>query len=269
MTNIGKHIIVAAFLLISTAVYATQEEDFFIAIDRGDTKTMANLISKGVSVNAVDDMGWSALHRAVFANNTNAIKLLLSNKNINIEAMLPEDTELKITGGDVWYADGETPLHLAAFKGYTDIVNILLDNNADILAIDKVDDAMAIHIAAAMGNTKTVLALLDSKAAKNSGINLVDAEDDSGVNPLMWATMKNQIPTMTQLIRYGASIEATDEDGWTPLHFAAAVDSYKAVELLLKAGANPKAEDNDGNVPADLTEDTNIENMLNAAAMKK
>lgn len=258
----------AAFLIISTAVYATQEEDFFIAIEKGDTKTMANLISKGVSVNVVDDMEWSALHRAVFANNVDAVKLLLANKKVNIEASLPENTELQITGGDIWYADGETPLHLAAFKGYTDIVNILLENNADILAIDNVNDAMPIHIAAAMGNTKTVMTLLDSEAAKKSGINLVDVQDDTGVTPLMWATMKKQIPTMTQLIRYGANIEANDEDGWTPLHFAAAVDSYKAVELLLKAGANPNAEDNDGNIPEDLTEDNAIAAMLKAAEKK-
>lgn len=265
MKNTKKYVLIAIFFIICSNIYAEQKKDFFNAIDKGDTKAMTELIKNGISINEIDEAGWSALHRAVFTNKIEAVRLLLSYKDINIEAVLPEDTELEITGEDSWYADGQTPLHLASFKGYTDIVNLLLNNNADILALDNVDDAMPIHIAAALGNTKTVMALLDSEAAKDSEVNIVEAKDDTDVTPLMWATMKNRIPTMVQLIRYGADLEVKDEDGWTALHFAAAIDSYKAVELLLKAGADANAMDNEENTPYDLSEDQKIDDLLKSA----
>lgn len=176
--------------------------------------------------------------------------------------VLPADTIL-LNGNNKWYADGQTPLLLASYYRYSDIVSMLLNYGADIMARDSVDDAMAIHIASARGYSDVISVILDSSAARNSGADIANIGDNSGTTPLMWAAMNNQVSAMSVLIRYNADINMQDDDGWTPLHFAAASDSYRAAELLLKNNADVNIADVDGKKASDVTDDTDIQALLN------
>ena len=235
---------------------------FFTAIENGDISKVRELLKNGTDVNSTNAEGWSALHLAVKANKPAIVKELLSNKKINMNPTLPIDSVF--TDSDTkWYADGQTPLLLAAYYGYSDIVTMLLSYGADILAKDSIDDAMAIHIASAKGYYKVVEAILDSAAARNSKIDIVNAGDNTGTTPLMWAAMNNQVTVISILIRYKANVNMQDDDGWTPLHFAAASDSYRAVEILLNNGADANIADIDGKRAVNVTTDTDIEALLN------
>ena len=254
-----------ALFLLTLALYsqeATNSNDiFFASIESGDIIKVRELISQGTDVNAVNGEGWSALHLAVKANNAAIVKELLSNKRINMNPTLPVDSIL-MDGGSKWYADGQTPLLLAAYYGYADLVSMLLNYGADIMAKDTIDDAMAIHIASAKGYANVVMAILDSSAAKASSMDIANIGDNTGTTPLMWAAMNNQVSVIAILLRYNSDINLQDDDGWTALHFAAASDSYRAVEIILKNKADANIADIEGKKPVDLTTDTDIKALL-------
>ena len=235
---------------------------FFTAIENGDISKVRELLKNGTDVNSTNAEGWSALHLAVKANKPAIVKELLSHKKINMNPTLPVDSVFTDTDTK-WYADGQTPLLLASYYGYSDIVTMLLSYGADILAKDSIDDAMAIHIASAKGYYKVVEAILDSAAARNSKIDIVNAGDNTGTTPLMWAAMNNQVTVISILIKYKANVNMQDDDGWTPLHFAAASDSYRAAEILLNNGADANIADIDGKRAVNVTTDTDIEALLN------
>ncbi|WP_297207111.1 ankyrin repeat domain-containing protein [uncultured Brachyspira sp.] len=248
--------------LTNQEVNKSTDNEFFTAIDNGDINKVKELISSGIDINSVNEEGWSALHLAVKANNSEIVRELLSHKKIDMNPRLPADT-IFTEGDNVWYADGQTPLLLASYYGYSDMVSMLLNYGADILAKDDVDEAMAIHIASARGYTSVVTAILDSNSAKNTGRDIVNIGDNTGTTPLMWASMNNQVSVIALLMKYKLDIDLQDDDGWTALHFAVASDSYRAVDILLRNGADANISDLDGKKPLNICNDTDIEALLN------
>lgn len=264
INNIIKTLIILfsiSFILYSQNTDRNNKTAFFSAIESGDIKKVREFIRNGIDINITDEYNWSALHRAVQFNKRDIVRELLLNKKININPILPNGAILE-NDGKKWYADGETPLLLASYYGYSEIVTILLNFGANILAKDNVDGAMAIHIASARGWTKTVLAILESYSAKNTK-DIVNTVDNTGTTPLMWAAMNNRVSVMNLILKFGAYINAQDDDGWTALHFAAASDSYKAVEMLINNKANANIKNLDEKKPVDIASDTDIQALLN------
>ena len=86
-----------------------------------------------------------------------------------------------------------TPLHRAAFKGYTDVVKLLLANKAEVNA--KTNDGLTpLHQAVAQGGYKEVAALLLANKAE------VNAKDNNGRTPLAWALHFNH-EDLAELLR--------------------------------------------------------------------
>ena len=247
---------------LQSYVITNSDNEFFNYIENGDVIKIRELLKQGTDANITNSEGWSALHVAVKENNPTIVKELLSQKWINMNPVLPVDTIL-MDGDNKWYADGQTPLLLASYYGYADIANMLLSYGADVLAKDSIDDAMAIHIASARGNANVVSAILDSSAARNAGIDIVNVGDNTGTTALMWASMNNQVTVIAALLRYKADVNFQDDDGWTALHFAAASDSYRATEILLKNNSDANISDIEGKKPVDITTDTDIKALLN------
>ena len=79
------------------------------------------LLIHGADVNAPDRNGLTPLHYASLVDNVKAVKILLTHAaNANAR-----DTKV-----------GDTPLILAAGKGYKDVVGLLLENGADVNLAD-------------------------------------------------------------------------------------------------------------------------------------
>jgi ankyrin repeat protein len=104
--------------------------------------------------------------------------------------------------------DGFTPLHLAAFFGRSDCVELLLEGGADADAVAK--------------NTMRVTPLHSAAAAGETAI-------------------------ARRLLETGADASARQEGGYTPLHAAAQNGDVELVELLLAHGADA-GEATDGGV---------------------
>ncbi|KAI5008439.1 hypothetical protein ZWY2020_009487 [Hordeum vulgare] len=73
----------------------------------------------------------------------------------------------------------------------------------------------------------------------------VDAADDKGRTPLVYAVMSEKIAIVKCLLDHGADPDKADEAGLTPLHSAAGIGDCEIIELLLAKGAyvDPIAEE--------------------------
>ncbi len=60
---------------------------------------------------------------------------------------------------------------------------------------------------------------------------------------------------MHVLVKGGASLNIKDADLWTPLHAAVACENYDLVVFLVENGADLVAINADGNMPIDLNDD--------------
>ena len=94
------------------------------------------------------------------------------------------------------------------------------------------------------------------RAALDAGADL-QARDEWGSTPLMWAAGYNENPEVLQaLLNAGADLEARNKDGRTPLMSAAGYNENPEVVLaLLDAGADATAKNGEGKTAWDLIQD--------------
>jgi ankyrin repeat protein len=96
------------------------------------------------------------------------------------------------------YLNGSTPIHIAAYNGYIDAINLLLENDADI----------------------------ESRTT------------DEGYTSLMLATQRNMVDCIHFLIDRGCNIESITNKGAAAIHIAAFEGNFASIEALLDRGAN-------------------------------
>ncbi|GHV13533.1 hypothetical protein AGMMS49938_08250 [Fibrobacterales bacterium] len=140
--------------------------------------------------------------------------------------------ELLAAGASVHLQSEElkwSPLHYAAKIGDVNIIDLLLQNEADLDPLDE-DGNTPLHIAARFGKEKAVKFLLLKKASvKSSG--------KKGISPLHEATAGNHPETIEALLP-SINIDIKDDDGNTPIHYAAMFSAEKSAPFLLSKGAN-------------------------------
>ena len=173
--------------------------------------------------------------------------------------------------------DGWTPLHIAASKNHKTIVELLIENGAEINSLGETSSIFIwqggftpLHYAAVNGH-KEIVELLINKGAN------VNAKTDDGLTPRDWAIKRNHTDIVDLLRSYGGKtnsihfqvrdgdlegvqdyldagldINAKDQNGSTPLHWAALEGHKEIVEFLINKQADVNAKDNTGNTPLDL-----------------
>jgi ankyrin repeat protein/ribosomal protein L21E len=120
-----------------------------------------------------------------------------------------------------------TALHLASREGHLEVVKLLLENGADVLATDK-DGYTPIHYAA-YNDRADVLEVLLAKDATNADVVNFKLE-----TALHFAAYRQSVHSMEMLIRYSANINAQDSDGNTPLHRAILQHQHPAIDLMVR-----------------------------------
>lgn len=248
-----KYLLLLSILSYSILALTIGEENLFKAIDEKNPQNVSSILSgdTNININVLDANGYTPIHRAIYNNDLATVNELLKNTNLNINSKL--DIRVAIDG---WYLGGASPLILASYLGYTNIVETLLNNNANIKAKDDVDGSMAIHMAAANGNNDIIKILLSKDET------IINEKDNKGNTPLHWASMKDKPETIKLLVENGADIESKDIDGWTPLHYASAFSSLETVENLINLGADTKSKANDGSVPLSYAQKDEVKNYL-------
>uniref|UniRef100_A0A8C4YG50 Ankyrin repeat domain 35 n=1 Tax=Gopherus evgoodei TaxID=1825980 RepID=A0A8C4YG50_9SAUR len=122
--------------------------------------------------------------------------------------------------------DGSTALHLATIACQPQCVKVLLQHGANEDCVDG-ENRTPLHWAASSGCTSSVLLLCDQEA-------FLDVTDNNGRTPLMIAAMENHPAICCQLLQRGASSDLIDKDQKTALILACESSSVESAELLLR-----------------------------------
>jgi uncharacterized protein len=141
-------------------------------------------------------------------------------------------------GADVNELDAhqDAPLVIAAYKGYTEIVEKLLEAGADVSAVDPGMKATALHAAAYAGRTEAARLLIAYK------IDIDKQGPYNGYTALHDAIWQNNVETAQVLIEAGAKLDIQSKDGQTALDLAKASGHTKIVALIekkIRAGRDP------------------------------
>ncbi|KAK3132094.1 hypothetical protein QOZ80_6AG0515690 [Eleusine coracana subsp. coracana] len=137
--------------------------------------------------------------------------------------------------------DGRTPLHLAASRGYEEIVQFLIHEGVDINLADEFGNTPLLE--AVKRGHERVASLLHGKGAK---LSLTNAGSH-----LCSAVAKGDSDFIRRALAYGADPNCRDYDHRTPLHIAAAEGLYLIAKILVDAGASVFATDRWGTTPLD------------------
>ncbi len=137
------------------------------------------------------------------------------------------------------------PLHLAAQNGHTNLIPLLIQHGADPHAQDS-DHYTPLHHATLRGHTPTAQALIEAGAHVN--IALVPEQ------PLHVAVRFNQLQLIALLVLHHADIDARNEPGMTPLHLAIGSNNLNVIRALLHNQANVNVQTNDGQTAADYAQ---------------
>jgi ankyrin repeat protein len=133
---------------------------------------------------------------------------------------------------------GRTPLHWAARKGHFQVAKLLLENGAEVDALDNVN-ATSLHLACRYGHHDFVSVLIDH------GSN-VNATNNVGGTALIWAAICGSEKTASLLLKHRADVHSTTKKGSTALHKAVDENSEAVVRLLIQHGADVNALEDDG-----------------------
>ena len=160
---------------------------------------------------------------------------------------LAQVKEMVANGQDIEVKDtaslGQTALGWAAFIGYEDIVDFLIENNADLWATDKGDVYHALK-SAALGKNANIVKKLREALKDQYDINDTSYEDD-GESLVMVAASNNRLDVVEYLIGEGADLNlvTTIEDparfsyNHSAMSYACQRGYTEMQQLLIKNGA--------------------------------
>lgn len=176
----------------------TLEQRFLQAVRDADRKAIERCLELGVSANASDDLGRSAL--ALAARDAGSLELVRLLRERGAE---PDPADVA----------GRTPLSFAAGRGRAEIVRYLAGQGAAVDVADHQGRTPLFY--AALGDHTEALAFLLEQGAR------VDVHDRFGDTPLIAACAKGNAATASHLIARGADSSARDQEGRTARQRAA------------------------------------------------
>ena len=141
---------------------------------------------------------------------------------------------------------GETPLHVACWKGNMKIVAFLYGSGANINAVSKYGRTPLLD---AIHNTQIAVFLINKGADMNYEYN----GKYTGFSPFIVAVNRNNIELVRFMIEKGADVNRRSDrkfsKGDTPLHYACRKNYIELALMLIDKGANVNAMNKFGEIP--------------------
>lgn len=185
---------------------ANDHEDALNAARLGDTRQLTELVQRGVSVNTSDEQGNTLLLLAAMEGQLATVKALLA---------LSPDLALRNVSGD-------SPLMMAALKGETEIVEVLLEAGAPV----NVDGWTPLIYAAFEGHLEIVERLL----ARGADVNAL-APNQS--NALMFAARNGHMTVVQRLLKTDINVDQVNDRGFTAETWAVSNGNTKIADLII------------------------------------
>ena len=173
-----------------------------------------------------------------FAANRDVVNLSIALKQANNNTEWYRNYE---PGIRKFYLVGTTAMHIAAFRGYIDVLRMLLDRGADIDS-QTTFGASVLHCAMRGNHHKTFKFLL------SRGAN-IETTDHNAFTALHVAAFKGCMRWIFLLCDKGANLQARDNVGGSPLHIAAKRGKIKCIGVLQERGADIERKDDHGRSP--------------------
>jgi len=269
----------------------------YYAIFNNDIETVKELISIGADINFKDKFGNSAIQIAIFKKNQNVLKILFSNSNLllnipNFRGETPIFTIINICnysviekiiiidnlikrGADINFEDneGNTPLIYAIQNGSLPIIELLVENGANVNYVIKSKNKSVLTYAIELGELDIVKHLVKCGADVNfknkNGVSILG----EAINNLKWEIFKflvnnnvnncmsgdfyekeiiekvisnNRLDILKFLVTNNLNINIKDKDGNTPLSYAIKAKNSDIVKYLIEIGANVNNKNNKG-----------------------
>ncbi|XP_064175642.1 poly [ADP-ribose] polymerase tankyrase-2 isoform X2 [Anguilla rostrata] len=242
-----------------------------LASEKSHNDVIEVLVKHEAKVNALDNLGQTALHRAAHCGHLQTCRLLLSSGCdpliTSLQGFSPSQLgnesvqEILQQGAFVRNSDTDRQLLEASKSGDLDIVKRLCTlQNVNCRDVEG-RQSTPLHFAAGYNRVAVVEFLLQHGAD-------VHAKDKGGLVPLHNACSYGHYEVAELLVIHGAVVNVADLWKFTPLHEAAAKGKYEICKLLLQHGADPTKKNRDGNTALDLVKDgdTDIQDLLRGDA---
>ncbi|EDS35492.1 conserved hypothetical protein [Culex quinquefasciatus] len=225
------------------------------AVHGGDIKAVELCMKSGAKISTQQHDLSTPVHLAAAQGAIDIVKLMF--------LMQPLEKRISLNCTDI---QKMTPLHCAANFDHPEIVEYLVQEGADINALDKENRSPLLLSASRAGwrtvmilirlganielkdvNSRNVLHLvimnggrLDEFAKQVSTtqsekylLQLMNEKDDTGCSPLHYASREGHIRSLENLIQLGACINLKNNNNESPLHFAARYGRFNTVRQLL------------------------------------
>lgn len=129
-------------------------------------------------------------------------------------------------------ANRDAPLVMAAYKGYNQIVKLLLESGADVRAVDPGMKATALHAAAYAGRTEAAKLLIEHH------IDINKQGPNNGYTALHDAIWQDNVEIVKLLLAANANLNLLSNDGKSPLEFAKSKNRKEIVTLIQSNSGN-------------------------------
>ena len=142
---------------------------------------------------------------------------------------------------------GKTALHEAASMGDRAMVELILSGEGSKLIDLKTKDATSqtpLHLAIKAGRVEVVISLLEAGARTDLG-------DSQGWPGLHLAVVRGQADCVVALLHHGAEVSSLTR-GWAPLHLAVVTGREDIVSLLVNRGADTGLKNSEGRTALDI-----------------
>lgn len=202
---------------LAVLAFAESRASLADAAEQRDWPSVRKLLGTGVDVNAAQADGTTALHWAVYHDDTETVGLLVRAG----------------AKGNAVNRYGVPPLAQACTNGNSAIVNLLLKAGADANATMKGGESV-LMLAARSGDLESVKLLLAGGAK-------LESRERLGQTALMWAAAEGHTAVVRALIEAGADINVTLDSGFKAFFFAVRGGHLDTVRVFLAAGVDVNA----------------------------
>ncbi|KAI9562816.1 hypothetical protein GHT06_010271 [Daphnia sinensis] len=192
-------------------------------------ETAASLLAAGLDARAAELASATPLQRAAAEGHVDIVHQLLKH------------------GADVNHQDslhGNSALHEAAWRGYSQTVTILSQHKANVNAVNRAGFT-PLHLCCQNGHNETCRVLLWADANP-------DAKNHYGDTPLHTSGRYGHAGVMRILVSAQCNVSEQNKNGDTALHIAAAMGRRKLTRILIAAGCSTNVKNKQGEYAVDI-----------------